>query len=125
MEHPWYYARRGGIGNWLYTMLMGLLWFGGNVLYGVGANMWGDMGTTVGWGIFMIAMIISGSISGMFQGEWKGTSVVSRTWMGVSLVLLCAAVAIAAVGSRQSSTCSSAHGGSTHSSESGARTEWV
>ena len=53
------------------------------MLYGVGANMWGDMGDAVGWPVFMIAMIISGNISGMFLGEWKGTSVVSRTWMAV------------------------------------------
>ena len=29
VERPWYYASRGGIGNWLYSMLMGLLWYTG------------------------------------------------------------------------------------------------
>ena len=52
---PWYYAAPGGLGNWIWTFIMGLLWFAGNILYGVGATQMGDLGTAVGWPVFMIS----------------------------------------------------------------------
>ena len=35
-------------------LLMGVLWFTGNTLYGIGATMLGKLGTAVGWPLFIV-----------------------------------------------------------------------
>ena len=61
---PWYYASPHGAMNWIYTIIMGLLWYGGNVMYGIGSNMLGDLGDAVGWPVFIVCMVMTGNISG-------------------------------------------------------------
>ncbi len=62
---------KGGV-NWFYPFLMGLLWFGGMMLYGVGATAMGSLGPSIGWPTMMGVMIISANIAGYLTGEWKG-----------------------------------------------------
>ena len=61
---PWYHASPHGAMNWIYTIIMGLLWYGGNVMYGIGSNMLGDLGDAVGWPVFIVCMVMTGNVSG-------------------------------------------------------------
>ena len=75
---------------WLLGGSMGLLWFGGVVLYGIGANSLGPWGSIVGWPVFMAVDILAGLFWGAISGEWKGASRISYAycWMGVITLVI-------------------------------------
>eukprot|EP00036_Acanthoecidae_sp_10tr_P013706 CAMPEP_0206286576 /NCGR_PEP_ID=MMETSP0106_2-20121207/670_1 /ASSEMBLY_ACC=CAM_ASM_000206 /TAXON_ID=81532 /ORGANISM="Acanthoeca-like sp., Strain 10tr" /LENGTH=353 /DNA_ID=CAMNT_0053717099 /DNA_START=29 /DNA_END=1087 /DNA_ORIENTATION=- len=58
-------------------VLMGVLWYCGNFVYGAGASGIGKLGTVVGWPIFMVSMVISSTVASVLSGDYKGVS--SRT----------------------------------------------
>src|SRR5258708_1038815 len=58
--------------SWPLGISTGLLWFGGTVLYGMGAASLGSLGNIVGWPIFMTLDIIVGVFWGAVAGEVKG-----------------------------------------------------
>jgi len=76
--------------HWLLGVLMGLLWFGGTVLYGVGAASLGALGGIVGWPIFMTIDIIAALFWGAVSGEWRGASrrALIYNWAGVGVLLV-------------------------------------
>jgi L-rhamnose-H+ transport protein len=84
---------------WLLGVSMGLLWFGGIVLYGMGAASLGALGGIVGWPIFMTIDIIAALFWGAVSGEWKGASrhALVYNWAGVGFLLL--AIAVISAGS--------------------------
>ena len=90
--------RRGSLAYWLLGISMGLLWFIGTVLYGVGANSLGTLGGIVGWPIFMTLDIIVALFWGAVSGEWKGASprAVAYCWVGIAILLLSIGVISAA-----------------------------
>jgi L-rhamnose-H+ transport protein len=57
---------------WLGCLLMAVFWFGGIVLYSVGAGKMGRFGLAVGWPAYMAAIVITAGIVGVLTGEWKG-----------------------------------------------------
>jgi L-rhamnose-H+ transport protein len=75
---------------WPLGILMGLLWFGGTVLYGVGAASLGALGGIVGWPIFMTIDIIAALLWGAVSGEWRGASrrALIYNWTGVGTLLV-------------------------------------
>ena len=79
---------------WLLGVLMGLLWFGGTVLYGMGAESLGALGGIVGWPIFMTIDIIAALFWGAVSGEWRGASrrALVYNWTGVGVLLVAIAV---------------------------------
>jgi L-rhamnose-H+ transport protein len=79
---------------WLLGMTMGLLWFGGTLTYGVGAQFMGALGGIIGWPIFMTIDIIAALFWGAMSGEWKGASrrALSYNWVGVAVLLLAIAI---------------------------------
>ncbi len=79
--------------------VMGLLWYGGISLYGVGAAMMGPLGAVLGWPIFMAMNIIMANVLGFLTGEWTGTSGKARAhcWAGI-LVLVVAIIVVARAG---------------------------
>ena len=85
--------------NFFITFCMGLMWFGGLLVYGIGTIVIGDLGTSVGWPMYMVAMVLSSNIGAIIIGEWKGTMKKSRTRMGIGLGFLAVAVVLLAVGS--------------------------
>ena len=74
--------------------MTGLLWFGGTVLYGMGAASLGALGGIVGWPIFMTIDIIAALFWGAVSGEWKGASrrALVYNWMGVGILLVAIAI---------------------------------
>jgi len=96
-ESPFVHGGAAFVKNLLLTAIMGFLWFGSNIAYGIATTLLpGDLGTVVGWPIYIIGMIIFANVSGILQGEWNGTGHVAKAWMAVGLAILC--LAIVAVG---------------------------
>ena len=78
---------------------MGLMWYGGLSLYGLGAAAMGPLGGVLGWPIFMSMNIIVANVLGFLTGEWAGTSSKARglSWSGIG-VLVVAIVVVALAG---------------------------
>jgi L-rhamnose-H+ transport protein len=55
-----------------WSVLAGLLWAGALLLYGIASRQLGALGTSAGWGLYQILMIISANVSGLVTGEWSG-----------------------------------------------------
>jgi L-rhamnose-H+ transport protein len=98
-NRTWAVFRQGSpSAYWLLGISMGLLWFGGIVLYGTGAASLGNLGGIVGWPIFMTIDIIAALFWGAVSGEWKGASrrALVYNWMGIGFLL--AAIAVISAG---------------------------
>ena len=84
---------------WL-AVLMGVLWMGAVSVYGVASVYLGTLGTSAGWALFQIFMIMTANVSGMITGEWRGVPwrTVSLFWGGQAL--LAVATVLIALGNR-------------------------
>ncbi len=94
-NHTWAVFREGNpSASWPLGISTGLLWFGGTVLYGMGAASLGSLGNIVGWPIFMTLDIIVGLFWGAVSGEWKGASrrALVYNWVGIGVLLVAIAV---------------------------------
>jgi L-rhamnose-H+ transport protein len=78
----WYY--------WLAGATMGLLWFGSIILYSISTIKLGDLGTSIGWPLFLASIVVASTIFGVLTGEWKGTGTRPIRFMivGVSCLVL-------------------------------------
>jgi L-rhamnose-H+ transport protein len=75
---------------WLGAIVMGLVWFSGIAVYGMGATALGDLGAVLGWPVFMAMNIITANVWGGVSGEWKGASRLTYvySWAGISILLV-------------------------------------
>jgi len=80
------------------SILLGVLFMGSTVLYGLGAVRLGLLGTSVGWGIMQIMQIVVGNASGFLTGEWKLAAPGPIRWMFTGIAVLIAASTIMAYG---------------------------
>jgi len=89
-------------GHWLRDgsmgALMGIFWMGAMAIYGVASVYLGALGTSVGWGLFQIFMIITANVSGLLTGEWTGAPASARRTLYAGLVLLTVATTLLAAG---------------------------
>jgi L-rhamnose-H+ transport protein len=83
-----------------WALLMGILWMGAFALYGVSAVYLGTFGTSIGWGLFQIFMIMTAMIAGMLTAEWRSASRKAMTLLGTGMVGLLTATILLALGSR-------------------------
>ncbi len=79
---------------------MAILWMGAFALYGMSATLLGRFGTSIGWGLFQIFMIMTATLSGVFTGEWRFAPRLARTLLVVSIACLGGATAILAYANR-------------------------
>jgi L-rhamnose-H+ transport protein len=97
----WKFFRRGWLCEAWYGCLMGALWMGAYAVYGVSAVYLGTLGTSVGWALFQIFMIMTATLSGVLTGEWSNASVHARRGLWVGLTLLAIATGLIASGNQQ------------------------
>lgn len=76
--------------HWIGSALMGVLWFGGMSIYGIGTAVMGPLGKVVAWPVFMCVVIVTANVNGLLSGEWKGakTSSIALAWGGIALLVL-------------------------------------
>jgi L-rhamnose-H+ transport protein len=83
-----------------WAILMAILWMGAFALYGMSATYLGRFGTSIGWGLFQIFMIMTATLSGLFSGEWRHASRSARTLLALSIIFLGGATALFACANR-------------------------
>jgi len=71
-----------------WAALMGVLWMGAVAVYGVSTRYLGDLGTSAGWAMYEIFMILTATVSGLLAGEWKGAGSRSMRALGAGLLFL-------------------------------------
>jgi L-rhamnose-H+ transport protein len=84
----------------LWASLMGVLWMGAFALYGMSASYLGRFGTSVGWGLFQIFMIMTATLSGVLTGEWKRAPRQATALLGMGLTCLTGATVLLALVNR-------------------------
>ncbi len=82
------------------AILMGLLWMGAVSVYGVASVFLGTLGTSVGWGLFQIFMIITANFGGLLAGEWRTAPTRARGTLYLGLILLVLATLLLAAANR-------------------------
>lgn len=91
-------------GAWLPDAAMGALmavfWMGAMAAYGTASVYLGALGTSVGWGMFQIFMIITANTAGILTGEWKQAPSAALRTLYAGLFLLAVATVILAAGNR-------------------------
>src|SRR5579862_142248 len=82
----WYY--------WLAAASMGPLWFGSIILYSISTVKLGDLGTSIGWPLFLASIVVASTIFGVLTGEWAstGTRPIRTMILGVSFLVLAIAI---------------------------------
>jgi len=83
----------------LRSSLMGVLWMGAFALYGMSATYLGALGTSVGWGLLQIFMIMTATMAGVLTGEWKHAGRSARLLLGSGIAGLTVAIVLLAVSS--------------------------
>jgi hypothetical protein len=79
---------------------MGVLWMGAMALYGMSATYLGSLGTSIGWGLFQIFMIMTATLSGVMMSEWKNAPRAARLLLVLGLASLTCATTLLAMGNR-------------------------
>ncbi len=74
------------------AVLMGVLWMGSVAIYGMAAGYIGALGTSIGWGIYQVIMILAANLSGVLTGEWRTSGRKPFRGLVLGLALLAAAV---------------------------------
>lgn len=89
-----HYALPGTTRFWFYGLAMGVIWTFGVILYGRGAAGMGQLGSVIGWPLFMATAILVSSVWGFITGEWKGSSTQAKQFMLAGLAVLIVASAL-------------------------------
>jgi L-rhamnose-H+ transport protein len=82
------------------AILMGALWMGAFALYGMSSGYLGALGTSIGWGLFQIFMIMTATLSGVVTGEWTRAPASSKLLLTSGFVCLAIATTLLATGNR-------------------------
>jgi L-rhamnose-H+ transport protein len=91
-------AFRAPLPDMLWSSLMAILWMGAFALYGMSTAFLGTLGTSVGWGLFQIFMIMTATLSGVLTGEWRKAPRRAKVFLSTGLGLLILATLLFASG---------------------------
>jgi L-rhamnose-H+ transport protein len=84
-------------GNYLLSILTGLLWYGQFFFYGLGHVRMGAYKFT-SWAIHMIMLVLFSAVAGLLMKEWKNTGPVTQKWLVAALMVLVIAVLLLTYG---------------------------
>ncbi len=93
-------AFKQGYSDLLLSCAMAVLWMGAIAVYGMSASFLGALGTSIGWGLFQIFMILAANASGLLTGEWKRASGRAHLCLTSGMLLLIAATVFLTVANR-------------------------
>lgn len=79
---------------WLLAVMMGLLWAGGIVVYGIGASMGGPYGPVFAFPVMLIVSILTANLVGVLVGEWRAVKSSAKRTMQLGVALMVAAIAV-------------------------------
>lgn len=98
-NHSWKFLRTSAHDLSL-SILMGLLWIGAVLVYGVSTRYLGKLGDAAGWAIYQIAMVLTANVTGIVTGEWK--SATRSAWIALSagLCILVIATIVTSISTR-------------------------
>jgi len=100
-NRTWGNFRISGTGfYWVLAAVMAFFWFGSTVMYGVATVKLGELGTVLGWPLFMSLIVITASVWGVVTGEWKNTGKQPLLVMMGGVAVLVLAVCVLSVASR-------------------------
>ena len=88
------FRQAGTGGYWWLAGLMAAFWFGSTLLYGIGAGKLGNLGTVLGWPVFMSLIVITASVHGLRTGEWKGSGQTPLRIMYSGIAVLILAIVV-------------------------------
>jgi len=86
--------------DWVYAVLMGIMWMSSIALYGIATTHLGPSGAAIGWGLFSIFVILAANLSGLITGEWRNVGRRPVRTLGSGLALLTVASILIAWGNR-------------------------
>jgi L-rhamnose-H+ transport protein len=96
------FARSGTRIGWSCGALMGVFWFGGQTLYGLGISRMGTLGVVVGWPLLMGMIIVTSNAAGVLTGEWDGVSTESKRFLTAGIVIILVALSVLALAQHSS-----------------------
>jgi L-rhamnose-H+ transport protein len=99
-NRSWAIFRSTTLPDGLKASLMGVLWMGAFSLYGMGALYLGSFGTSIGWGLLQIFMILTATLSGVLTGEWNRSAPLAKQILGLGLACLVGATVLLALANR-------------------------
>jgi L-rhamnose-H+ transport protein len=79
---------------WIRCLLMGILWSAAIFIYGYGAWVMGDGGTTYGWAIVSGAGVLGSLLLGALTGEWKHSGSRPKVLMAFAVAAMVVSFAI-------------------------------
>jgi len=82
-----------------HSSLMGVLWMGAFALYGMSATFLAVLGTSVGWGLMQIFMILTATLAGVLTGEWHNAPRPAKLLLRSGIASLIVAIVLLAVSS--------------------------
>jgi L-rhamnose-H+ transport protein len=82
----WYY--------WVMAALMGVLWYGSIVLYAISTTRLGELGTSIGWPLFLSSIVVASTIVGVVAGEWAGAGKRALRFMVTGVLFLVGAIVV-------------------------------
>jgi L-rhamnose-H+ transport protein len=75
-----------------------VVWLSGLFLYGWGATLVGEYGTSVGFTLFIAMSVVSATLLGMVTGEWDSTSLRSRRLLAAGVAAILVSVVVLNLG---------------------------
>jgi hypothetical protein len=73
---------------------MEVVWAGGTLGYGWGAATMGPYGTSIGYAVYVVALVLWSTVTGLLTGEWRDARPQTMKRMRIGLAWIVAAVLI-------------------------------